>query len=32
MHYEIDPDKSHLEEIGVGLYKQRVLGRVMTKR
>ena len=23
MHYEIDPDKSHLEEIGVGLYRER---------
>lgn len=22
MHYEIDPDKSHLEEIVVGLYKE----------
>lgn len=23
MHYEIDPDKSHLEEIGVGLFGGR---------
>lgn len=23
MHYGIDPDKSHLEEIGVGLYGER---------
>ena len=27
MHYEIDPDKSHLEEIGVGLYRRRGFGK-----